>query len=233
MDVRDAQAEEVDPLARLWYDAWQDGHAEIVPLELKRDRTVESLRERIRKSLPEVRVVGPPGEPLGFCTIRDDELYQLFVSAEARGTGVAAALISDAETRLQENGVETAWLACAIGNDRAQLPPHARDVPRRMADEMLQRLIRAGIVHALPHRAHRLPPTVAQQAEQIPAKGAALRDMRKAHLERLEPAAQAIEPRRRIARQSRLHRRAAYRSLPTSTRAFISFQLDPGANPWI
>ena len=119
MDLRDAQAEEVDPLARLWYDAWQDGHAEIVPLELKRDRTVESLRERIRKSLPEVRVVGPPGEPLGFCTIRDDELYQLFVSAEARGTGVAAALISDAETRLQENGVETAWLACAIGNDRA------------------------------------------------------------------------------------------------------------------
>ena len=116
MDVRAAQAGEIDELAQLWFDAWQDGHAEIVPVELKRARTLESLRERIRTSLPEVRVVGPPGEPAGFCTIRDDELYQLFVSAEARGTGVAAALIADAEARLQESGVETAWLACAIQN---------------------------------------------------------------------------------------------------------------------
>lgn len=119
MDVRAAQAGEIDELARLWFDAWQDGHADIVPVELKRDRTVESLRERMRASLPDVRVVGPIGEPLGFCTIRGDELYQLFVSAEGRGTGVAAALTADAETRLLESGVKTAWLACAIGNERA------------------------------------------------------------------------------------------------------------------
>jgi ribosomal protein S18 acetylase RimI-like enzyme len=46
-------------------------------------------------------------------------LYQLFVSPHARGSGVAAALIADAEARLAERGVQTAWLACAIGNDRA------------------------------------------------------------------------------------------------------------------
>lgn len=119
MKVRPARESEVDHLAKLWHDAWQDGHAEIVPVELKRARTLESLRDRIRTSLPDVRVVGPPGEPAGFCTIRGDELYQLFVSAEARGTGVAAALIADAEARLLESGVETAWLACAIGNERA------------------------------------------------------------------------------------------------------------------
>jgi ribosomal protein S18 acetylase RimI-like enzyme len=28
-------------------------------------------------------------------------------------------LISDAEARLAEHGVQTAWLACAVGNDRA------------------------------------------------------------------------------------------------------------------
>jgi hypothetical protein len=28
-------------------------------------------------------------------------------------------LIADAEARLAANGVQTAWLACAIGNDRA------------------------------------------------------------------------------------------------------------------
>jgi ribosomal protein S18 acetylase RimI-like enzyme len=51
--------------------------------------------------------------------LKGDELYQLYVSAHARGSGVAAALIADAEARLSEAGVATAWLACAIGNDRA------------------------------------------------------------------------------------------------------------------
>ena len=51
--------------------------------------------------------------------MQKDELYQLFVAAEARGSGVATALITDAEARLAAAGVETAWLACAIGNERA------------------------------------------------------------------------------------------------------------------
>jgi ribosomal protein S18 acetylase RimI-like enzyme len=37
----------------------------------------------------------------------------------ARGSGVAAALIADAEARLAQCGVEIAWLACAVGNYRA------------------------------------------------------------------------------------------------------------------
>lgn len=119
MEVRDAQPGEVDQLAKLWHDAWRDGHEAIVPAELTRRRTPESFRERMRALLPEVRVVGPPGQPLGFCTVRADELYQLFVAAEARGTGAAVALVSDGEARLAERGVEIAWLACAIGNERA------------------------------------------------------------------------------------------------------------------
>ena len=51
--------------------------------------------------------------------LKGDELYQLYVSSQARGSGVAVALIFDAECRLRERGVHTAWLACAIGNDRA------------------------------------------------------------------------------------------------------------------
>ena len=42
----------------------------------------------------------------------------------------------------------------------------------RVGDEVLKRLIRAGIGDALEHRAHRLAATVAQQPEQIAAKGA-------------------------------------------------------------
>ena len=51
--------------------------------------------------------------------MKGDELYQLFVSAQVRGTGAAAALVADAETRIAAAGVQIAWLACAIGNERA------------------------------------------------------------------------------------------------------------------
>jgi ribosomal protein S18 acetylase RimI-like enzyme len=119
MSVRSAEAAEIDHLAQVWYDGWQDAHARILPAELTRIRTLESFRDRLEAALPDVRVVGPFPTPVGFCIVKDDELYQLYVSAEARGSGAAAALVADAEARLVEGGVEIAWLACAIGNERA------------------------------------------------------------------------------------------------------------------
>jgi GNAT superfamily N-acetyltransferase len=119
MDVRPAEAAEVDPLARIWHDSWHETHKHLLPAELIRFRTLESFRDRLRAALPHLRVVGPAGAPLGFCIVKGDELDQLFVSAQARGTGVAAALTADAERLLAGRGVRTAWLACAIGNDRA------------------------------------------------------------------------------------------------------------------
>ena len=117
--MRPADASELDALARVWFDAWTDAHAGIVPAELTTRRTLPRFRERLAAMLGDVRVAGAPGEPVGFCITRDDELYQLFVASEARGSGVAAALIADAEVQLASRGVSTAWLACAIGNDRA------------------------------------------------------------------------------------------------------------------
>jgi len=119
MNLRAAQEREIDHLARLWYDGWQDAHAQILPAELTRIRTLESFKDRLTEALPKVRVAGPSGAPLGFYMVQGDELYQLYVTAAARGSGIAAALIADAEARLSEAGVATAWLACAIGNDRA------------------------------------------------------------------------------------------------------------------
>jgi ribosomal protein S18 acetylase RimI-like enzyme len=119
MDVRAADGSEIEALAKLWYDAWQDAHAEILPAALARHRTVKSFRDRLRAALPKIRVVGPAGAPLGFCIVNGDELYQLVVAAEARGSGVAAALIADAEAQLVEKGIQIGWLACAIGNERA------------------------------------------------------------------------------------------------------------------
>ncbi len=119
MDIRGAEREELQQLAKLWFDGWQDAHAKILPPELARYRTLESFRERLESSLSHVRVVGTMGEPLGLCVIQNDELYQLYVARTARGTGVAAALLADGEERMAAHGVTTAWLACAIGNERA------------------------------------------------------------------------------------------------------------------
>ena len=119
VEVRTADEAELDPLARVWYDAWRDAHAEILPEALVKVRTLESFRERLQRQLPHARVAGPRGSPVGFCIVKDEELYQLFVAKDARGSGVAVALIYDGEARLAAQGVLTAWLACAIGNERA------------------------------------------------------------------------------------------------------------------
>ncbi|MET0593612.1 MAG: GNAT family N-acetyltransferase [Polyangiaceae bacterium] len=117
--VRNAEVSEIDVLARLWFDGWQDAHAAILPTQLRRLRTLESFRERLAAALPRIRVVGPKGAPAGFSMIKDDELYQLYVAASARGSGIAKALISEVETRLASDGLPLVWLACAIGNERA------------------------------------------------------------------------------------------------------------------
>jgi ribosomal protein S18 acetylase RimI-like enzyme len=119
MDVRNADAAEVEYLARLWHDGWHESHAPLLPRALTDLRTVASFRERLAEALADIRVVGPRLAPLGFCIVKGDELYQLFVAAEARGSGAAVALIDDGEATLARNGVAVAWLACAIGNDRA------------------------------------------------------------------------------------------------------------------
>ena len=110
---------DVEPLAQLWLAGWRDAHLEIVPPELEKHRDIDNLRQRMSDGLANVRVVGPQGDPVGFYMLKDDELYQFYVSSRARGTGVAATLMADAETRLASLGLETAWLACAVGNNRA------------------------------------------------------------------------------------------------------------------
>jgi GNAT superfamily N-acetyltransferase len=118
-NIRDAKLSEIGDLAKIWFDGWQDAHARIVPVELGRLRTLQSFDERLRAASTGVRVAETGGALLGFYFLKGAELYQFYVSAGARGSGIAAVLMADAETRLRERQVRIAWLACAIGNDRA------------------------------------------------------------------------------------------------------------------
>jgi ribosomal protein S18 acetylase RimI-like enzyme len=117
--IHNADPRDIDRLARFWFDGWQDAHAHLLPSELRRLRTLESFEERLRSYIPQTRVADVQGKLAGFCITKHDELYQLYVDAWARGSGAAAALLADAEARMMALGVTSAWLSCAIGNERA------------------------------------------------------------------------------------------------------------------
>jgi GNAT superfamily N-acetyltransferase len=119
MEIRAAEPADIDALTGLWKRGWHDAHDDLLPKALADLRTYDSFRERLLAGIEDLRVAGPVGAPLGFAFLKADELYQLYVVPEARGLGVAAVLIADAERQLAARGHAIAWLACAIGNDRA------------------------------------------------------------------------------------------------------------------
>ena len=119
MTPRPAAPSDIEPLARLWFDGWREAHLDHVPADLTARRTLESFGNRLLGFGDGLRVAGPVGAPLGFCAIREDELDQLFVTPETRGSGLAAILLADGERRLAQQGTARAHLLCVIQNHRA------------------------------------------------------------------------------------------------------------------
>src|SRR5438270_3966737 len=113
LDVRAPETADIDHLARLWHAGWHDAHGSLVPPAWARARPLKLFRERVATALAEMRVIGPAGGPLGFFLLRDAELWHFHVARAARGTGLAAALMREAEAELARRGVATAWLDCA------------------------------------------------------------------------------------------------------------------------
>lgn len=110
---------QVGQICAIWNAGWHEAHADIVPTSLRDLRTPKSFRDRARDNLGGTRVAIKESVVVGFCMTKQDELYQLYLSPQARGSGTAQALVSDAESRIRANGYDKAWLACAVGNDRA------------------------------------------------------------------------------------------------------------------
>ena len=82
-------------------------------------RTYYSFSDRLARDLFVCRVGEIDGTIVGFHIIKDAEVYQFYVGADAQGTGFAARLMADAEHVLRWAGERDAWLACSIGNARA------------------------------------------------------------------------------------------------------------------
>ncbi len=178
------------------------------------------------------RVGNPRSRALGRCQplLRQVELRAQQPSADAgpqrhrhrhlairRLAERAAVLPGDADRRRPLFGETRAVQnqhATTFRHDRAQSPPHHVGAPRRMRDEVLKRLIAARVAQSRPHRLHRLPTTVVEQARHIPTQRAALTLTREAIFELLQPCQQPTQPHRRCAIE---HRDAAYRNCAEST----------------
>ena len=122
ISLRPATPDDVDGVADVWHRAWADGHAGNVPDELYQYRAdVDGFRDRVPGRIPGTTVAVDDGlGVVGFVTVHDDELEQLFVVRTARGGGVARDLLRAGEAAIASTGHDTAWLAVVAGNARAR-----------------------------------------------------------------------------------------------------------------
>ncbi len=118
--LRPARADDAAAVAEIWRLGWRDGHLGDVPQELVEARTDESFRSRATARVAEMTVAEVDGDVAGFVLVAEDEVEQVYVDAAHRGTGVADALLLEAERQVRENGHTEAWLAVVVGNARAR-----------------------------------------------------------------------------------------------------------------
>lgn len=117
--LRAVETTDIAPLARLWFDGWQLGHAAYAPAKLTALRTLESFETRIRDSIPNCHVTGPIGAPNGFARIFQDDLDQFYVAPTTIGQGLGTRLMRAVEDHFRTQGITTPHLFCAEKNDRA------------------------------------------------------------------------------------------------------------------
>ncbi|MFC9255286.1 GNAT family N-acetyltransferase [Amycolatopsis thailandensis] len=118
--LRPATPADADAVAKIWYHGWRDGHLGNVPEALVRVRTRESFHERAAQRVADTSVAMVGDEVAGFVMVVGDEVEQVYVSSDHRGSGVAGTLLAEAERLVGAGGHPRAWLAVAPGNARAR-----------------------------------------------------------------------------------------------------------------
>ena len=118
--LRPALRKDAAEVAEIWRRGWCDGHLGFVPDELVSVRTERSFLPRATERVGDTTVVEVEGRVAGFVMVVDDEVEQVYVSADHRGTGVAGVLLGEAERLVRDGGYASVWLAVVAGNARAR-----------------------------------------------------------------------------------------------------------------
>jgi GNAT superfamily N-acetyltransferase len=118
--IRPARPDDAEAVAAIWYAGWGDGHLGHVPDELVAIRTKESFWTRAAERVADTTVAVVGDEVAGFVMVVGDEVEQVYVSRDHRGSGVAGVLLTEAEQQVKSNGHAEAWLAVVTGNARAR-----------------------------------------------------------------------------------------------------------------
>jgi GNAT superfamily N-acetyltransferase len=117
--LRPALPEDVLAVAQVWHDAWSDGHFGHVPDALLPYRRLVDFERRVPQRIADTTVAVVEGQIVGFVTVHEEELEQLFVARAERGRGVADRLLQHGEQLIAARHVG-AWLAVVEGNARAR-----------------------------------------------------------------------------------------------------------------
>ena len=120
VQLRPAHSEDAEAIADVWHRGWQDGHLGYVPEELMDVRTEASFSTRAAERIQDTTVATVDGVVVGFVMVVEDEVEQVYVASAARRTGVADALMREAERHVAASGHPKAWLAVVAGNARAR-----------------------------------------------------------------------------------------------------------------
>lgn len=107
-------------IADIWYEGWRDGHLGFVPDELRDIRTEKSFHRRALQRVGDTTVAAIRGQVAGFIMVVGNEVEQVYVARPYRGTGVADALLDEAERQITDGGRSFSWLAVVAGNTRAR-----------------------------------------------------------------------------------------------------------------
>ncbi len=118
--LRPGTADDAATVADIWHEGWHVAHPGNVPDGLTERRTLDAFHERAPKRVDDTTVAELDGEVVGFIMVVGDEVEQVYVGKGARGSGVAAVLLAEAERQVAAGGHDVAWLAVASGNARAR-----------------------------------------------------------------------------------------------------------------